>query len=324
MCPLTKKQINFIQNDISQKGLKYEPLLQEMLDHICVDVENYISQGYSFKQAYQKISCDLNSRELKKLENQTILLLNLKFIIMKKLMFVILGFLILSFVFKTFQFNGYLRILDLSFIIISLAYLKIGIDLFKDKRKKLLNPILGSLSIIAILFTLLPMIAWLIDEFTALIEVRHNVYPHAVIGFYCFIMVCFIKFITEINSTENRNERKGIIILLCITVLYILFMPLGIAKYFNYHIELFMPLAKIHLIISIVLIIPYLFYTGLIKNKYIAILVLVGLFFGLNGLNKNYLFSTSFSKNYQSEILIEKASDIEVNSIELKAINKGS
>ena len=50
---LTKNQINLVQRALSGRGVNYEPLLEELTDHICEQIEDYMAEGYSFQEALE-------------------------------------------------------------------------------------------------------------------------------------------------------------------------------------------------------------------------------------------------------------------------------
>lgn len=55
MAQLTSQHINFIIKDLHYRGLVYQPLQEELLDHICSSVELKMEQGNKFLEAYQEV-----------------------------------------------------------------------------------------------------------------------------------------------------------------------------------------------------------------------------------------------------------------------------
>ena len=51
---LTPAQIKFIRSEIFKKGVRLEPLQEDLLDHICCLVEEELEVTANFKQAYLK------------------------------------------------------------------------------------------------------------------------------------------------------------------------------------------------------------------------------------------------------------------------------
>ena len=51
---LKSNQIDYIINDLHKKGLVYEPLEEEIIDHFCFMIERYMESGLNFGDAYRK------------------------------------------------------------------------------------------------------------------------------------------------------------------------------------------------------------------------------------------------------------------------------
>ncbi|MEO1050262.1 MAG: ABC transporter permease [Bacteroidota bacterium] len=77
MTVLTEEHINFIVRDIQYRGLVYEPLEGELIDHICIMVEDKMKTGLRFKEAYDQVISSFGDTEgIQKLQSQTILSTN--------------------------------------------------------------------------------------------------------------------------------------------------------------------------------------------------------------------------------------------------------
>ena len=103
MYPLNDKEVESVRRDLKQRGITMPGLEDDLLDHLLCSIENYISLGMTFDEAYKKAFYDLNTEdELKLIQNTTIDLINEKKDILKNLSIylgVILG---LIGTFKTF------------------------------------------------------------------------------------------------------------------------------------------------------------------------------------------------------------------------------
>ncbi len=92
MSKLSDEQIEFIEQQVHNSQIESEELKEDLIDHFCCIIEDYINQGKSFEDSYNKayeIVCPNGFDEIYK---ETLLLLTSKNIIaMKKSMF-ILGF----------------------------------------------------------------------------------------------------------------------------------------------------------------------------------------------------------------------------------------
>jgi hypothetical protein len=138
MYSLSDKQIDFILNDISARGVETEDLQLNLLDHICCIVENELEENGDFEQFYSKTISRFYKKELKELEDETQLLLTFKhYYAMKKTMIIsgvtsVTLFLAGSF-FKIMHWPGASALLVLGIATLSLLFLPL---LFMLKSKE--------------------------------------------------------------------------------------------------------------------------------------------------------------------------------------------
>ena len=74
MVTLKNHQIEFIEKDIRQRGLHYQPLEEDILDYICEAVEREMKNGVKFMDAYQKVMKEFGPVE--QIQEETINTLN--------------------------------------------------------------------------------------------------------------------------------------------------------------------------------------------------------------------------------------------------------
>ena len=87
MYTLSEQQIDFILNDIKLRGVEMEDLQLNLLDHICCIIECELEPEGNFEDFYQKTIPKFFNKELKEIEEETILLLTFKnYYAMKKTM----------------------------------------------------------------------------------------------------------------------------------------------------------------------------------------------------------------------------------------------
>ena len=75
---LSEVQISIIENKLTELELKYLPLKEEYLDHICCQVETKLAERHTFEQATHVVFEAITKDELKKLQQQTIFFTNQK------------------------------------------------------------------------------------------------------------------------------------------------------------------------------------------------------------------------------------------------------
>ncbi|MGZ4089167.1 MAG: GldL-related protein [Bacteroidia bacterium] len=160
MYSLNDKQIDFILNDISARGVKTEDLQYNLLDHICCIIENELEENGDFEQFYRRTISAFYKKELKELEDETQLLLTFKnYYTMKKTMFIsgaiaTIGFILGSF-FKIMHWPGASPMFLLGMVSASFVFLPLMFTLKLRETKSTQDKfIIASGTVVAILFCL--------------------------------------------------------------------------------------------------------------------------------------------------------------------------
>ena len=66
MPELSVENIDLISNDIKKQGIVFSHLADDLTDHVCCDVENEMTKGLSFNEAYSKVKQKSDSDGLKR------------------------------------------------------------------------------------------------------------------------------------------------------------------------------------------------------------------------------------------------------------------
>lgn len=83
---LDVKQIKLIQDDVFNEGISYSHLGDDLIDHICCDVEDRMQMGDSFEVAYDEVREEIGQSGLRSIQKNTLLLIDKNYRIMKKSM----------------------------------------------------------------------------------------------------------------------------------------------------------------------------------------------------------------------------------------------
>ncbi len=86
---LSEAQINIIRQELELNGITISSLKDDLIDHLCCDIEQKVDNGKDFMAALDESLRELAPRGLHGIQHETILLLNPKMILMKKLTYVI-------------------------------------------------------------------------------------------------------------------------------------------------------------------------------------------------------------------------------------------
>lgn len=213
---LSEKQIDYILNDISARGVEMESLQLNLHDHICCIIEQNLEENGDFESFYQKTIKTFYKDEIWEIEEETLLLLTYKnYYAMKKIMILSGTFsaatMILGILFKFMHWPGAELFIQLgigtsSLIFLPLLYLLKSKDKSQIKEKIILA--LGILSGILI-------------SLSILFKIMH--WPYAMIMGYSSVFILGlillpIYFITGIKNPENKINTITIsivIIMIC-------------------------------------------------------------------------------------------------------------
>lgn len=82
--------ISYIREDLKQKGLAKGALLDELLDHVCCEVELQMEKGVDFKKAYETVLSTVHERQFRELQDESFKAKNYTSTIMVKNIFKIM------------------------------------------------------------------------------------------------------------------------------------------------------------------------------------------------------------------------------------------
>ncbi|MEX0986656.1 MAG: hypothetical protein WD052_04200 [Bacteroidales bacterium] len=147
-----------IRHDLVMKGLTYEQLQEDILDHICCMVEEEMEAGKDFETSYGNVMSQIGDSVLPDLQHQTLILLDKKFQRMKTNTY-FLGLTgsiltILGAFFKMMHWPGASIIMFIGFLMVTLVFLPLYFILsYKEQteKPKLVFPVVGYFTLAFIL-----------------------------------------------------------------------------------------------------------------------------------------------------------------------------
>ena len=77
-----------IRSDLVRLGLNYDPLLDDLLDHVCCLVEEQMVEGENFESSYNQVLDSIGEKRLPEIQHQTLLNLDKKFQRMKNFTYI--------------------------------------------------------------------------------------------------------------------------------------------------------------------------------------------------------------------------------------------
>jgi len=89
MYTLSDQQVDFILDDIRRHGIEIEDLQQNLLDHICILVEQNLEENGDFEQYYSSVISSFYRQEMREIEEETLFLLTHKtpYIVLNRIQF---------------------------------------------------------------------------------------------------------------------------------------------------------------------------------------------------------------------------------------------
>ncbi len=218
MPDLNPENIDLIRKDIRNQEISYDNLPEELLDHICCDVEIEMQKGPGFAEAYNKVKMKIGNRRLKEIQEETLYEVDLKYRKMKNTMKIscIAGTILLNFasLFKIMHWPGAgimmtLGALTLAFVFLPAALNVIWKESHSSKR---------------VLFFVLVFLAGMLFIMGILFRIQHwsGTAPILALSYVLTIITLTLSIRPAMNNAQKTNQGK-IIYLLAISgfILYI-------------------------------------------------------------------------------------------------------
>jgi len=86
MPELSLHHIDLISRDIQRDEISFSHLRDDLIDHVCCDVEYEMQNGMSFNEAYRNVMQKIGLRRFKEIQEETLYLVDSKYRNMKNLM----------------------------------------------------------------------------------------------------------------------------------------------------------------------------------------------------------------------------------------------
>lgn len=141
MAQLTDKELDKLNKEVERGGLTYTELQEELLDHLCCDVEAKMDEGIEFIRALEEVKKEMENDCFRQIQEDTLLLINQKYRMMKKFMYV-LGtisptLVIIGTIFKIQHWPGASIMLTLGLTLLALVYIPVFVSIkIRDTREE--------------------------------------------------------------------------------------------------------------------------------------------------------------------------------------------
>lgn len=126
MHTLTNEQIDDISLKLKKANINYSHLFDDLLDHVCCDIESNMQQNIDYKNACEKVFNKIGFNGLEEIQEATIFYVKLNLMIMKKIMNVLAivgtGVLSAGLFFKFHHWPGAGVLYSLGFLVVLLGF----------------------------------------------------------------------------------------------------------------------------------------------------------------------------------------------------------
>jgi len=231
MVEISEKELNLVSSDIDQQGLTYTRLKNELLDHICCNVENYMNDGLTFNEAYRKVKREMGSRRIRQVQDATLYLINQKYRRMKRTMLV-LGIstaviIIIGTILKMLHWPGAGILLTLGLASLSLAFIPLFVMVkIRDTRAKQKEVNLF------LLFT--GLIAGILFSMGTLLKIQHWPGANITLGtsliFGVIFLVLFVVFMIKDKTNWIENFTYIMLIAMFFAFVNLVYMTTNNSK----------------------------------------------------------------------------------------------
>ena len=137
MNKLSAEQRLQVRNFLTEQGLTFSPLLEEMLDHVSSDIEEHMQEGLSFDEAWRQMKINIPENHLQTIQLETMETINKRFSISRVLSILALALIFGGIAFKLLHLPGATELLILSFAAMAGSFLSgtvSGIYFHREKK----------------------------------------------------------------------------------------------------------------------------------------------------------------------------------------------
>lgn len=201
-----------IRGDLVRRGLTYDRLLDDLLDHVCCMLEKEMQSGNDFNTSYQHVMGSIPEKQLPLIQHQTLLNLDKKFQRMKKITYqfglVSAILVIVGSIFKKLHWPGSGVLLTVGILLVVLGFLPLYFRSSYREQPEKKNPVYGVVGYI----TLALLLAG------ALFKIMH--WPGANVMIYVstgFLIIGFVPL--YVVNVFQRSGKENVILPYIVMVL---------------------------------------------------------------------------------------------------------
>ncbi len=218
MPELSLHHIDQISRDIRRQEITFSHLLEDLIDHVCCDVENEMQAGLNFADAYHRVKKKMGTRRLKEIQEETLYEVDSKYRFMKRLMKItgVAGTILFGFaaLFKIQHWPGAGQMMTLGAFILAFVFLPSALSvLWKEthNRKRLFLFISA-------------FFAGMLFIFGILFKIQHWPFAGAILTLAALSGILFFipaLALSRLSDQENKAKRPVYVLGAVGTVLFV-------------------------------------------------------------------------------------------------------
>ena len=120
---LSKREEEKVLMYLEGAGLSFQPLLNEMFDHIITDIEGRMEEGASFDRAFTSVITEIPQNHFMHVQQETMETIKKRFTLSRVFTFLFLGLIILASLFKFLHLPGAGQLMIGSFLMVAVSLL---------------------------------------------------------------------------------------------------------------------------------------------------------------------------------------------------------
>jgi hypothetical protein len=272
MACLSEEQIDRIRNDLKDRNESRSFLFEEWVDHICCDVESLMNKGMSFEESCRKVAGETGGTDIRSAQREVQQFLNHPYVGIKKLL--LMAFLIFAagWVINLQGESNWIGLV--SFVILSLVYLRIAVDFLRKRFVQGINRLLSAFGFLSFAGTLAGILLIFLHRNYGVNTNGHGV-DLTVFAWFFFSLACFIYYVRERRSAIEKQELQRHSWFIALAAFNLLLSGLSVASFPLYqHVQAYLFFLILFILAFNVLAIGILLLTRSMKNTLILSLVI--------------------------------------------------
>jgi hypothetical protein len=228
MSTLNKEQTELIRKELSRRSLSRSFLFSEYLDHVCCDVEDLMNTGMNFQDAWTAVRKAISDKEIRQADARTISLLNHRYVLAKKiLMLAVILFAVswLVWVPAAAAWTGLA-----AFLLLSLVFVRISIDLFRERRRHRIGWVLAAAALLSFIGTLTGSILIFLQRNFAVNTHGHGI-DLTVFAWFFFSLLCLVYYARQSGHSIEVRIKKRNTFLVWVSALNLLLASVSLATF---------------------------------------------------------------------------------------------